>query len=174
MLVCRSKPNTNAVEQSGMGWLLNPGCCFPLTITGVGQETAQAIKVILEMSVTTPRPSMTCLTAILAGTDARIKELDEEIAAGRTEFEEYGGDNAAAANLLSIAYRQARSDPVRLLRAHDDLQNTTLWKVSNVNDVLTCPECRVLLAGSYSYSEMPRLPVHFGCRCQAIIDTGRL
>ena len=68
MLVCRSKPNTNAVEQSGMGWLLNPGSCFPLTITGVGQETAQAIKAILEMSVTTPRPALTCLTAILEPT----------------------------------------------------------------------------------------------------------
>ncbi len=168
------KPSTSAVQPSGAGWLLNSGARFPLTIAGVGPETAQAIKALLEMSITMRKPALTCLTTILAETDARIRELDEEIAAGRTEFMEYGGNNFAAANLLSIAYSQARGDHVRLLRAHDDLPQTTFWQISNVNDVLTCPECKALLGRSYSYSEIPRLPVHFGCRCQASIDTGRL
>jgi hypothetical protein len=164
------KPNTSAVEQSGTGWLLNSGSRFPLTITGVGRETAQAIKALLEMSITVRRPALSCLTTIFAETDARIKELDEEIAAGRTEFTDHGGNNLAAENLLSIAYSQTRCDYVRLLRAHDDLQQTTFWKISNVNDMLTCPECRALLGRSYDSSALP----YHACRFISAADAKRI
>jgi hypothetical protein len=47
----------------------------------------------------------------------------------------------------------------------------TRWNLFGPRDVLTCTECRELMARVFTSIEIPECPVHPGCRCTVTIDT---
>jgi hypothetical protein len=168
------------VEGEG-GWLLNPNSSFPITVSCGHRATAQKIKRILEKSREMPFDEA---VAVLADTmyrkGARIRELDAELLRGRGDIQDaiHPRDPHiyfAMARLVIPLWFNAFRDPVRrmqerLARVGTEIQ--TRWKVVGPADKITCAECAAIISKSFAANEIPRVPVHFGCRCQLLLDHG--
>jgi hypothetical protein len=81
----------------------------------------------------------------------------------------------AIAALIVDRFRQTGATNLHQIRTIDpDGSYGTRWKLFGPTDVLTCAECRGLMASALTAKEIPEVPVHPGCRCTILFDTSEL
>lgn len=162
------------------GFLLNPESCFPITAITSRSTTAQKVKSILERSREMSWDEAVAILADLVYRQGiRFKELDLEIQSGRAEFTRCieprdAHTGFAVARLILLTWMMAFRHPVGELARRDDLVDLTRYRVHGPRDKLTCSECESAMRGNYVFRQLPKFPVHFGCRCTVLLDTSDL